>query len=42
MAVLVRQLGTLLLQPALGRLWAMAEAPTPVPTVKVSLQHPRV
>ena len=41
-AVLVRQLGTLLLQPALGRLWAMAEAPTPVPTVKVSLQRPHV
>ncbi|MEO5608856.1 MAG: helix-turn-helix domain-containing protein [Ornithinibacter sp.] len=39
-AVLVRQLGTLLLQPALGRLWALAEAPTPVPTVRVSLRRP--
>lgn len=39
-AVLVRQLGTLLLQPALGRLWTMAQAPSPVPTVKVSLQRP--
>ncbi|KGN37240.1 TetR/AcrR family transcriptional regulator [Knoellia subterranea] len=38
-AVLVRQLGTLLLQPALGRLWALAEAPSEVPTVKVRLQH---
>ncbi|WP_353952273.1 helix-turn-helix domain-containing protein [Knoellia sp. S7-12] len=38
-AVLVRQLGTLLLQPALERLWAMAQAPTPVPTVKVSLRR---
>lgn len=39
-AVLVRQLGTLLLQPALGRLWTLAQAPSPVPTVKVSLQRP--
>lgn len=39
-AVFVRQLGALLLQPALGRLWAMAQAPSPVPTVKVSLQRP--
>lgn len=38
-AVLVRQLGTLLLQPALERLWGMAEAPSPVPTVRVSLQR---
>lgn len=38
-AVLVRQLGTLLLQPALERLWVMAQAPTPVPTVKVSLHR---
>ena len=39
-AVLVRQLGSLLLQPALGRLWSLADAPAPVPTVKVSLQRP--
>lgn len=39
-AVLVRQLGTLLLQPALERLWTQAQAPSPVPTVKVSLQRP--
>lgn len=39
-AVLVRQLGTLLLQPALERLWSQAQAPSPVPTVKVSLQRP--
>lgn len=39
-AVLVRQLGNLLLQPALARMWALAGAPTPVPTVKVSLQRP--
>lgn len=38
--VLVRQLGTLLLQPALGRLWAIAQAPDPAPTVKVSLTRP--
>lgn len=37
--VLVRQLGNLLLQPTLGRLWSMAEAPSPVPTVRVSLQR---
>lgn len=37
--VLVRQLGALLLQPTLGRLWDLAEASSPVPTVRVSLQH---
>ncbi|MEO7269017.1 MAG: helix-turn-helix domain-containing protein [Knoellia sp.] len=39
-AVFVRQLGALLLQPALARMWTMAQAPSPVPTVKVSLQRP--
>lgn len=39
-AVLVSQLGNLLLQPALGRLWTMAQAAGPVPTVRVSLQRP--
>jgi len=39
-AVLVRQLGNLLLQPALERLWGMAQAPSEVPTVRVSLQRP--
>jgi AcrR family transcriptional regulator len=39
-AVLVRQLGNLLLQPALERLWGMAQAPSAVPTVRVSLQRP--
>ena len=39
-AVLVRQLGALFLQPALERLWTLAQAPAPVPTVKVSLQRP--
>ena len=38
-AVLVRQLGTLLLQPALGRLWALARAPARLPRVRVGL-HP--
>ncbi|MEO6019619.1 MAG: TetR/AcrR family transcriptional regulator [Knoellia sp.] len=38
--VLVRQLGALLLQPALERLWGMAQAPAPVPTVRVSVQRP--
>ncbi|MFC7490234.1 MULTISPECIES: TetR/AcrR family transcriptional regulator [unclassified Knoellia] len=38
-AVFVRQLGNLLLQPALGRLWALADASAPVPTVRVSLQR---
>jgi len=38
-AVFVRQLGALLLQPALARMWTMAQAPSPVPTVKVSLQR---
>jgi len=39
-AVFVRQLGALLLQPALARMWTMAQAQSPVPTVKVSLQRP--
>ncbi|EAQ00724.1 hypothetical protein JNB_11134 [Janibacter sp. HTCC2649] len=39
-AVFVRQLGALLLQPALARMWTMAQAPSPVPTVKVSLTRP--
>lgn len=39
-AVLVRQLGNLLLQPALERLWGMAQASSAVPTVKISLQRP--
>lgn len=38
--VLVRQLGNLLLQPALGRLWGLAGAGSPVPKVKVGLQRP--
>lgn len=38
-AVFVRQLGALLLQPALARMWTMARAPSPVPTVRVSLQR---
>lgn len=37
--VLVGQLGNLLLQPTLGRLWSLARVAAPVPTVRVSLQR---
>ena len=36
--VLVRQLGTWLLQPALGRLWALSGAESPPPEVRVTLR----
>ena len=36
--VLVRQLGTWLLQPALGRLWDLSGAEGPPPEVRVTLR----
>ena len=39
-AVLVGQLGNRLLQPTLGRLWALAGATSPVPSVRVDLSRP--
>lgn len=37
--VLVGQLGNRLLQPTLGRLWAIAGATSPVPTVRVDMRR---
>jgi AcrR family transcriptional regulator len=39
-AVLVGQLGNRLLQPTLGRLWALAGATSPVPAMNVDLKRP--
>ena len=36
--VLVRQLGAWLLQPALGRLWALSGAESPEPQVHVTIR----